>query len=149
MKASLQKTPWWVACAIILCCSTVAAATDKPAVIASEPEAKLTGEWKLVKLGDKPLPAEDAPTLRVTADDKVSGFAGVNRFFGGLATEKTLFGPLGMTRKAGPPEAMAIENAYTKALGEATRFTIKDDQLTLFVGDKPRLVFERVKAKPE
>jgi len=46
-----------------------------------------------------------------TAERRVSGSTGVNRFFGGLAKEKQLFGPLGMTRKAGPPEAMAAEAA--------------------------------------
>jgi heat shock protein HslJ len=50
-----------------------------------------------------------------------------------------------MTRRAGPPEAMALEAAYTKALDEATRFTIKDDKLTLYAGEKARLVFERQK----
>jgi heat shock protein HslJ len=112
------------------------------AVAADEP--KLTGEWKLVKLGDDDVKAAEPPTLSVTEEGKVSGFAGVNRFFGGRAKEKTLFGPLAMTRKAGPPELNKLEVAYTAALAEVTRFTIDKDKLTLLTEDKPRLVFERI-----
>jgi heat shock protein HslJ len=119
------------------------------AVVAAEPaaegEAKLTGDWKLVKLSEEPTAAGAIITLSVDAEGKVSGSTGVNRFAGQLAKELRLFGPLAMTRRAGPPEAMAVEAAYAKALDEATRFTIKDDKLTLFAGDKPRLVFERQK----
>ena len=106
---------------------------------------KLVGDWQLVMLGDKELPDGVKITLSVTAEGKVSGTTGVNRFFGGLAKEKILFGPLGMTRIAGPPDAAKREAAYVKALGEATAFEIKEDQLTLSAGDKPRLVFQRVK----
>ena len=50
-----------------------------------------------------------------------------------------------MTKIAGPPEAAKREATYVKALGEVTSFEIKEDQLTLSAGDKPRLVFQRVK----
>jgi heat shock protein HslJ len=103
----------------------------------------LTGDWKLTKLGDESPAADLMLTLSVAADGKVSGSSGVNRFAGKLSDEKKLFGPLVMTRRAGPPEAMAVETAYTKALDAATRFEIKDDTLTVFAADKPRLVFER------
>jgi heat shock protein HslJ len=113
-------------------------------------EAKLTGDWKLVKLGDDAVPADAEITLSVTAEGKVTGSTGVNRFFGGLDEQgKKLFGPLGMTRRAGPADAMARETAFAKALDESTRFAVKEDQLTLLAGDKPRLVFERVKPKAE
>jgi heat shock protein HslJ len=134
---------------ILLTLAAVAAATsfglnaddDDP----KGPAAKLAGDWKLIKLGEDKVPADVEITLSVTAEGKVSGSTGVNRFFGGLAKEISLFGPLGMTRKAGPPEAMERESAYTKALGEVTAFAIEKDQLTLSAGDKPRLVFERIK----
>ncbi len=122
--------------------ASAAQATAEPA---AEGEAKLTGDWKLVKLGEEPTAAGSMVTLSVDAEGKVSGSTGVNRFAGKLAAEKKLFGPLAMTRRAGPPEAMALEAAFTKALDEATRFTIKDGKLTLLAGDKPRLVFERQK----
>ncbi len=113
-------------------------------------EAKLTGDWKLIKLDGDAVAADAEITLSATAEGKVAGSTGVNRFFGGLDEKgKKLFGPLGMTRRAGPPDAMARETAFTKALDEATRFTVEKDQLTLLAGDKPRLVFERVKPKAE
>jgi heat shock protein HslJ len=127
-----------------------------PAVAAAAPadapadETKLTGDWKLVKLGDEAVPADADITLSVTAEGKLAGSTGVNRFFGGFDdTGKKLFGPLGMTRRAGPPDETARETAFTKALDEVTRFTIEKDQLTLLAGDKPRLVFSRVKPKAE
>jgi heat shock protein HslJ len=116
---------------------------------ASDPTA-LVGDWKLVQIGDDKVTSEELLTLSVTKEGKVSGSTGVNRFFGGLAQEKTLFGPLGTTRRGGPPAAMKLEAAYTKALGAATRFTIEKDKLeqdnlTLLADDEALLVFERVK----
>jgi heat shock protein HslJ len=116
----------------------------------AEDQPQLTGDWKLVKLGEDEVKAAEPPTLSVTAEGKVAGFAGVNRFFGGLAKddatkERTLFGPLAMTRKAGPPELSKLEFAYTTALAEVNKFTIEKETLTLLVDDKPKLVFERVK----
>lgn len=112
--------------------------------VAASAADDMTGEWKLVKIGEKDVPKTVAATLGVTADGKVSGDTGVNRFFGQLAKEKTLFGPLGMTRRAGPPEAMEVEAGFTKALSEVTRFAIKDKTLTLFAGETPRLILEKV-----
>ena len=112
-------------------------------------DAKLAGDWKLTRLGDDAPAADLMLTLSVAADGKVSGSSGVNRFAGKLADEKKLFGPLVITRRAGPPEAMAVEAAYTKALDEATRFEIKEDKLTLFAEEKPRLTFERQKPVKE
>lgn len=128
----------------------VAAVALAPLATIAEDEPKLTGDWKLVKLGDEEVKAAEPPTLSVTAEGKVSGFAGINRFFGGLAEnnpakEKKLFGPLGMTRKGGSPELSKLEFAYTSALAEVNKFTIEKDTLTLLVDDKPKLVFARVK----
>ncbi len=127
----------------------VAAIALAPLTTVAEDQPKLTGDWKLVKLGDEEVKATE-PTLSVSDEGKVSGFAGINRFFGGLAKEdaakeKTLFGPLAMTKKGGPPELSKLEFAYTSALAEVNKFTIDKDTLTLLVDDKPKLVFERVK----
>jgi heat shock protein HslJ len=114
-----------------------------PASLPAADEMSMTGEWKLVKIGDKEVPKSVTATLNVTAEGKVSGNTGVNGYSGQLAKEKKLFGPLISTRRAGPPEAMEVESGLTKGLGDATRFTLKDKTLTLFAGDTPRLVFER------
>ena len=137
--------------------ATVVAATLLAGVFAAAPAAgqsdgKLTGDWKLMKLGEEAPAADLMLTLSVAEDGKVAGSSGVNRFAGKLAQDKgdkKLFGPLVMTRRAGPPAAMAVEAAYTKALDEATRFEIKEDTLSLFAADQPRLVFERQKPVKE
>jgi len=126
-------------------CALVAALLGACCLVAATSGAdEMTGDWKLVKIGDKEVPKTVEATLSVTAEGKVSGNTGVNRYSGQLAKEKMLFGPLISTRRAGPPEAMEVESVLTKGLGEATRFTIKDRTLTLFAGDTPRLIFEKV-----
>jgi heat shock protein HslJ len=116
--------------------------------LAADDPAALTGDWKLLKIGDKEVPKTVEATLSVTAEGKVSGSTGVNRYSGQLAKEKKLFGPLISTLSAGPKEAMEVEAGLTKALEEATRFTVKDKTLTLFAGDTPRLLFEKIE-KPK
>jgi heat shock protein HslJ len=132
------RTSRWLACLLI-----AAAAAH-----AQETSDKLEGDWKLARIGDKEVPKTVTATLSVKADGKVSGNTGVNSYSGQLAKEKKLFGPLIMTRRAGPPEAMEVESGLTKGLSDATSFTIKDNLLTIFAGDTPRLIFERAE-KPQ
>ena len=56
--------------------------------------------------------------LRFDDDGRVTGTTGVNRMAGGwaLAQGVLTLGPLAMTRKAGPPERMAVEAALVAAL---------------------------------
>jgi heat shock protein HslJ len=139
-----MKTQATILAAIVWALSAILIGSMQTAVPAeSQGDGKLAGDWKLVKLGDESPTADLMLTLSVAADGKVSGSSGVNRFAGKLADEKKLFGPLVMTRRAGPPEAMAVEASYAKALDEATRFEIKEDKLTLFAVDQSRLTFER------
>jgi heat shock protein HslJ len=116
-----------------------------PAADSKDTASKLAGEWRLVKLGEEKVPADAKITLNVAAEGRISGSTGVNRFFGGFAKEKTIFGAIGMTKIAGPPEAAKREAAYVKALGEVTHFELQDDQLTFSASEKPRLIFERAK----
>ena len=146
-----MKTKAIVLAAIFCALGSVSIGLWQPAA-AADGEGKLAGDWKLTTLGDESPAADLMLTLSVAADGKVSGSSGVNRFAGKLAQEKDnkkLFGPLIMTRRAGPPKAMAVEAAYTEALDEASRFEIKEDKLTLFAADKPRLIFERQKPVKE
>lgn len=88
----------------------------------------LTGtDWNCIELISRdgtPVPVTDRPpTISIAADGKVSGFAGVNRFFteatfGNTTTAVTpvKFGPVGATRMAGPPERMQLEGAFTSML---------------------------------
>src|SRR5215471_10474506 len=99
-------------------------------------------QWTLTELQGKPVvvpPDGLAPNLTLNADKKkVTGFAGINRFFGGykLDGDKLSFGMLGSTRMAGPPEAMEAETAFLKMLGEVNGWKIADNTLQLLHDDK-------------
>jgi heat shock protein HslJ len=88
----------------------------------------ITGtQWRCTEIADTngslvPVPGEP-PTLLIAADDKVSGFAGVNRYFSTATFASVMappipltFGPVGATRMAGPPDQMELERAFTSML---------------------------------
>src|SRR5210317_1960312 len=62
----------------------------------------------------------EKPFIKIDDDGKISGFAGVNRFFGSadIDDEGTVTFPsaFGSTRMAGPPEQMKLENAFLATL---------------------------------
>jgi heat shock protein HslJ len=96
-----------------------------------------TGEWVLVELAGTPFAASGErrpPTIVFdTAKMSVSGFSGVNRFFGGYERdgEKLKFGPLAGTRMAGPPEDMKTETAFLGALESVSQWRIVSGKLEL------------------
>lgn len=103
-------------------------ANGAPSVTGATRLPSLTGtEWNCIELigrdGTSVSVTDRQPTISITADGKVSGFAGVNRFFteatfGNTTTAVTpvKFGPVGATRMAGPPERMQLEGAFTSML---------------------------------
>jgi heat shock protein HslJ len=109
-------------------------------------QAVLEGTWQLESLEGHTLPdpARRRPMLTVTAEGAVHGSTGVNRFSGVLDPDgRGLFGPLATTRRAGPPEAMALEAAFLKALDSATAVEARDDQIVLGGAATPRLILNR------
>lgn len=124
---------------------------EKPAEKTAVPP-ELVGDWLLTKLLDQKIEkSAESPDLSVTAEGKVSGTTGVNRF-GGMIAAKTppLFGPLFTTRRAGEPDAMKIEANYVKALGKVASTKTQDDQLLLLDADKKVLLtFQRKKKTDE
>jgi len=81
-------------------------------------------EWTCVELtgaDGKPIAVTDQPpSLFISAEGRASGFAGVNRYFAEAINYDNVplrFGPVGATRMAGPPERMALEDAFTSMLG--------------------------------
>ncbi|MEO0484082.1 MAG: META domain-containing protein [Planctomycetota bacterium] len=98
--------------------------------------SRLTGDWSLDSLRGADLasliPAGGsqniaAPNLSIADDGAISGFSGVNRFtsaFDPAAIAQGNFdlSPAAMTRMAGTPEAMTIENQFMSALSEVTSF---------------------------
>lgn len=72
--------------------------------------------------------------IRFDSDEKVTGKAGVNRFFGSskLAGDKLSFGRMGTTRMAGPQPNMDQERRFLKALGKVHSFKLDEKDLLYF-----------------
>jgi heat shock protein HslJ len=107
------------------------------------------GEWTLVSLDGQPLPPEARRPTAVFADSRVSGFAGCNRYFGGVVEKSPgaiVVGPLAGTKMACPSPAMEIEDWFLAAMSQATRYSFVGGHLVLSTvdGGAPReLTFER------
>ena len=104
-------------------------------------------EWRCTRIGSRTLTEDSTPTLLMTAEGKASGFAGVNRWFGTCTIDgSTLkFGMLGMTRMAGPPDRMQLEQTYADALAAVTRWSVSSGRLQL--SDSDAMVLEFTKAE--
>jgi heat shock protein HslJ len=89
-------------------------------------------------------------TLQFSADGRVLGFGGVNRFGGTykFSPEGVLsFPPPGLvsTRMAGPPEIMEKERVYLKGLAKCTRVIVAKDGMQMQSEDGSTvLVFEQI-----
>lgn len=83
---------------------------------------QMTVDGKVTELvGEKPFIQFDA------AENKIHGFASINRFFGTVRIDQTgrvqWPGPLGSTRMAGPPEQMKQEDIFLKAIAKTARLS--------------------------
>jgi heat shock protein HslJ len=79
------------------------------------------------------LPAEPLLTLTLQ-NGRVAGFAGVNNFRGsiqGALENGFLIGRLALTRRAGPPELMDLEDAYVMALEKVIHARLSMNGLAL------------------
>ena len=119
----------------------------------AERDRQITGiTWQLdlssLKGVQNPSEKPMRPITLIAADGKVSGCAGVNRYFGTAvvdeAEEDLKFPPLGTTRMAGP--GMNYETAYLQMLAKVEEYKITGDLLTLYGDDDVRLA-QYVKAK--
>ena len=106
--------------------------------------------WRLIELNGQPLTATATsglrvPTLQLDAKShRTGGVSGVNRYTCGyeLNGSGIRFGVLAGTKMAGPPVAMAVENAYVKALGNVSSWSISHDQLVLKSAEEVLLRFQ-------
>jgi heat shock protein HslJ len=110
--------------------------------------------WRLVELDGSPAPEPlagwEPQSLEFNVDGlRVTGNGGVNRF-GGRYTEdgNTLFfGPLAMTRRAGPVAQMNAEQLYTRVLSRVVGWRQDVDKLVLIgPGERRVAVLERSSA---
>lgn len=112
----------------------------------------LSGTWQLQSPVAQP-PARAEITLQLRAGS-VAGMSGVNRYRGQVEVQpdadvspgvagRLQFGPLATTLMAGPPAAMAAEQAFLTALSQVDGFRLAGDALVLLTGGEPALHFRR------
>ena len=94
-------------------------------------------EWQLssYSYGDAVVSGADVSTITLKFDDagNLSGFGGVNSYFGSYNLDADTFsvGLLGWTKMAGPGPLMALETAYFNLLGSATGARVTGTTLCL------------------
>jgi len=105
---------------------------------------QLVGTWSLETLeataGSPPLPAPGRTTPRITFEapdergqGKLTGFGGVNRFFGNyqVGSGSIAIGALGATRMAGPTELMNMEKVLLGVIQMAQNWKVEEKTLRL------------------
>lgn len=146
-----------VACAVPLLPGLTGCESGAVSKNAAEARAiqSVIGSWTLDSIGDKAfvqLVPQDAPakkpTLDISADGSVSGFAGVNRMMSKLNLDALSNGdfrltPAGTTMMAGPAYAMKLEREYLDALVKVRNFKIDGAKLTLTDGATQIMQFVR------
>lgn len=133
---------------------TASESTGTPSTATSSPEnaapnagngdstaaAFLNVDWRLREISEGTrrvsIPEGALITLRLSDNGRVSGNAGVNRYFGGyrVSTELTIAwtGGFATTRMDGPPELMSAERAYLDTLSRASIAQHEEKVLKLF-----------------
>lgn len=109
--------------------------------------------WKLTDIsGEKVVPKKidgkeiGVVTLDITAD-KISGSAGVNRYFGSYDIndgEVTING-VGSTKMMGPEDLMKTEYKYLSVLQDVTSVELKDKNTLILKTDSDTLTFTKTK----
>ena len=104
---------------------------------------------RLVQNGSKVALGGTAITLKLGEGGKIAGRSAVNRYFGkfDLTPSGELQWPpaaLGMTRMAGPAEAMELEAKYTQVLTATTRLAVSGEAVRFSSADGSQVAeFER------
>ena len=114
--------------------------------------AELVGSWTLVAIDGQPVPqVGKTPTLEILEDGSAAGVSGVNRFRTTIDTAggRLSFGPVALTKMAGPPAAMELESTFMELLGAATGYRFEGDSLRIVAGDTKILSFEKTTAEEE
>lgn len=138
----------FVLAALVLAAALAGCAHDgRPAA------SPLTGtDWLLASAEGAPVPdgLDDPrpPYLRLEPGGRALGFSAVNSFSGTYETHdsRLTLGPLAVTRRAGPPAAMAVESTMLQALQGTASYRIASGTLELLDGSGR--VLARFVAKP-
>jgi heat shock protein HslJ len=126
-----------------------AAASDDPLHQVDDAVTPMSGEWRLIAIDRTELSQGDAPTVVFGDEGWCWGHTGVNDYrmtftLEGLKYNRLNVGNAAVTRKAGPPEAMALERLFLERLESAASYELSGDMLYLHSGENQNLTFERV-----
>jgi len=93
-------------------------------------------EWVLTDFAWNELAPQEPSVTLVFDEDKVSGSAGCNGYFGGFEEGGDMpsglsFGPMGATRKMCPEDTMAVEGRFLMQLGAVTSYSFLAGKLAL------------------
>lgn len=105
------------------------------------------GEWRLVSIDSTELRGDATPRIIFGDEGLCWGNTGINDFRTSFSTDplnRLDIGPAAVTRKAGPPEAMAVEKLFLERLQSAVSFEVKGDLLYVNSGENRNVTFERI-----
>ena len=106
-------------------------------------------DWTLFAVEGKRIELEgEAPSIRFDSKGgKISGFTGVNRYFGTYASTapSMQIDPGGMTKMAGEESQMRLETTFVGLLEKVNRATVEEGELVLSRGGKELLRFRAAK----
>ena len=110
--------------------------TDSIKVESVGSERTLFGKWLAEDIDGRGVIDNAQSTLEINQDGSVSGNTAVNRYSGKATIDgqKLTFGPLVMTKRAGPPALMDQESKFNSALERVASFRIEDTGL-LYLSD--------------
>jgi heat shock protein HslJ len=90
--------------------------------------------WRVTRIGDQPPLSGTTITAEFSADARVAGTSGCNRYFGSatVAADAIAMGPFGATLMAcSPDDVMKQEARYLAALEAAKSYAVSGDELRL------------------
>lgn len=131
---------------------SAAAGGTSDSSVAAAGKARMAGEWRLIAIDRTQLSRGGTPTVVFGDEGHCWGSTGVNDFRTTFNLQDPNFGRLkvgnaAVTRKMGPPEAMALEKLFLDRLESAISYEVSGDLLYLHSGDDQNLTFERVYAQ--
>lgn len=115
----------------VLCCLLTMACVDQNKIP--------NGEYVMIE-------APENAEITLTIDqNKFSGLAAINRYFGNFQTDGTAvkFSPVGSTMMAGPENLMAVEYQYLQDLEKITQWSFQDNKLVLSDNNGPVMTFQK------
>lgn len=130
-----MKSVKWIM-GIVLVTLLVSCGTGKD--VKNTDENAICAKWELSTIDGMPVTGNQAIYIELTADNKVSGFAGCNQLTGTYTIENETqikFDKLALTRMACPEMEMELESQVLELLNTCDNFTIEDGKLMLNIGN--------------